>query len=123
MQVKANRVIVVDEAGEPKHLNDVEVIKGTYGLYVEYTDIIGKDTEGKDLTQAKFTMFPWEKVLLLEWNEKTLIEQVKEFVILTQLEDFTDILEELEEELGIADVGDEPKTSEAGTEKGENPYE
>ena len=89
MQVKANRVIAVDEKSNAREFNDVDVIKGTFGLYIEFTDVIGKDNEGKDLTQLKLQLFPWEKVLLLEWNEKSLIESVKEFVILTQLEDFT----------------------------------
>jgi len=121
MQVKANRVVVLDEKATTTELLDVEVIKGTYGLYVEHSVVIGTDTEGKDLIQKKFQMFPWEKVLLLEWNEKTLIESVKEFVILTQLEDFTDLLEELEEELGISEEATEiPKES---TETGSNPYE
>ena len=123
MQVKANRVIVLDEEGQPKHFTDVEVIKGTYGLYVDYTDIIGTDTEGEDLTQAKFTMYPWEKVVIIDWNEKTLIEQVREFVILTQLEDFSDILEDLEEELGLTDVSEESTPSKPSNTTGDNPYE
>jgi hypothetical protein len=123
MQVKANRVIVLDEEGQPKHFTDVEVIKGTYGLYVDYTDIIGKDPEGKDLTQAKFTMYPWERVVIIDWNEKTLIEQVREFVILTQLEDFSDILEDLEEELGLTGVSEEPTPTKSPNATGDNPYE
>ena len=44
--------------------------------------------------------------LMSEIDEKSLIESVKEFVILTQLEDFADILEELEEDLfeGLRDL-------------------
>ena len=120
MQVKANRILALDEKSEVREFNDVDVIKGTFGLYIEFLDIIGKDNEGKDLTQLKLQLFPWEKVLLLEWNEKTLIESVKEFVILTQLEDFADILEELEEDLGI-----DEDTEEAAKTKGTaaNPYE
>lgn len=120
MQVKANRILALDEKSEVKEFNDVDVIKGTFGLYIEFLDTIGKDNEGKDLTQLKLQLFPWEKVLLLEWNEKTLIESVKEFVILTQLEDFADILEELEEDLGI-----DEDTEEAAKTKGTaaNPYE
>jgi hypothetical protein len=123
MQVKANRVIVVDVEGQSKEFTDVEVIKGTYGLYVDYTDTIGKDPEGNDLTQPKFTMYPWERVVIIEWNEKTLIEQVREFVILTQLEDFSDILEELEEELGLTGESEEPTPSKSPKATGENPYE
>tara|TARA_B100001250_G_C19743572_1_gene764185 strand:- start:842 stop:1207 length:366 start_codon:yes stop_codon:yes gene_type:complete len=121
MQVKANRILALDEKSEVKEFVDVEVIKGTFGLYVEFTDIIGKDNEGKDLTQLKLQLFPWEKVLLLEWNEKTLVESVKEFVILTQLEDFADILEELEEDLGIDEASEEAAKEAKDTES--NPYE
>lgn len=120
MQIKANRVLTVDEKGEVKEFLNVDVIKGTFGLYIEFTDVIGKDNEGKDLTQDKFQLFPWEKVMLLEWNEKTLIETVKEFVILTQLEDFADLLEELEEDLGIDQATEEAaKSGDAAS----NPYE
>lgn len=121
MQVKANRVVVLNEKASTVELNDVEVIKGTYGLYVEHTVVIGTDTEGKELTQKQFQMFPWEKVLLLEWNEKSLIESVKEFVILTQLEDFADILEELEDELGLGEPEETPTDSKA--EPASNPYD
>lgn len=121
MQVKANRVIVLDETATAVELKDIEVIKGTYGLYVEHTVVIGSDREGKDLTQKKFQMYPWEKVILLEWNERTLIESVKEFVILTQLEDFTDILEELEDELGLGES--KPTPTESGGDVASNPYE
>ena len=82
MQVKANRVIAVDENSQPKEFTDVDVIKGTFGLYIEFTDIIGKDNEGKDLKQVKLQLFPWEKVLLLEWNEKSLLESVKELSLI-----------------------------------------
>ena len=121
MQVKANRILTLDEKNEVKEFVDVEAIKGTFGLYIDFTDVIGKDSEGKDLSQRKLQLFPWEKVLLLEWNENTLIESVKEFVILTQLEDFADILEELEEDLGI----DEETEATAKAAKGStsNPYE
>ncbi len=120
MQVKANRVIAVDEKSNAREFSDVDVIKGTFGLYIEFVDVIGKDNEGKDLTQLKLQLFPWEKVLLLEWNEKSLIESVKEFVILTQLEDFADILEELEEDLGIDEETEQAaKTKDTAA----NPYE
>ena len=120
MQIKANRVLTVDEKGEVKEFLNVDVIKGTFGLYIEFTDVIGKDNEGKDLSQDKFQLFPWEKVMLLEWNEKTLIETVKEFVILTQLEDFADLLEELEEDLGIDQATEEAAKS---GDSASNPYE
>ena len=92
---------------------------GQIGLDIS-KDSLGKDNEGKDLKQVKLQLFPWEKVLLLEWNEKSLLESVKEFVILTQLEDFADILEELEEDLGIdEDTEEEAKSKDTAA----NPYE
>lgn len=99
MQVKANRVIVANHDGTVSEFTNVEVIQGGNGLFVDHSVVIGKDNEGKDITQQRFTLFPWEKVALLEWNEPTLIEQVKEFVILTELEDFADLLEEIQEEM------------------------
>ena len=50
----------------------------------------------------------------MEWNEPTLIEQVKEFVILTELEDFAELLEEIQ-----GDMGEEEPAEE---DKGDNPY-
>ena len=78
----------------------------------------GTDTEGKDILQPRFSLFPWEKVSLLEWNEPTLIEQVKEFVILTELEDFAELLEEISEEMGGEELQeDKPKVKDES-----NPY-
>ena len=90
MQVKANLVIVAKPDGTNQTFENVNVIQGGNGLFIEHEVIIGKDNEGNDLKRNTFTLFPWEKVSLMEWNEPTLIEQVKEFVILTELEDFTD---------------------------------
>lgn len=117
MQVKANRVIVAQHDGTVTEFENVEVIQGGNGLFVEHKVVIGTDTEGKDILQPRFSLFPWEKVSLLEWNEPTLIEQVKEFVILTELEDFAELLEELSEEI------DDPEISAEAPTKGEsNPY-
>lgn len=124
MQVKANRVLVSNLDGTPTEFTDVEVIQGGNGLFVDHEVVIGKDNEGNDLKQKRFTLYPWEKVYLLEWNEPTLIEQVKEFVILTELEDFSELLEELQEELGIEeDEEEEPTSKTAPKSKGQNPYE
>lgn len=119
MQVKANRVIVAQHDGSVTEFENVEVIQGGNGLFVEHKVVIGTDAEGKDIVQPRFSLFPWEKVGLLEWNEPTLIEQVKEFVILTELEDFAELLEEISEEMG-----EELPEAESGTtpEKDSNPY-
>ena len=117
MQVKANLVIVAKPDGTNQTFENVNVIQGGNGLFIEHEVIIGKDNEGKDLKRNTFTLFPWEKVSLMEWNEPTLIEQVKEFVILTELEDFTDLLEELQDEMDAQVEGEAPKP------KADNPYE
>lgn len=117
MQVKANRVIVAQHDGSITEFENVEVIQGGNGLFVEHTVVIGTDPEGKDILQPRFSLFPWEKVGLLEWNEPTLIEQVKEFVILTELEDFAELLEEISEE-----IGGEPEEEATPTKKESNPY-
>ena len=116
MQVKVNRVVVMNPDGSQAELSNIDIIQGGNGLYVEHEVVIGKDNDGNNLKQKRFTLYPWEKVLLMEWNEPTLIEQVKEFVILTELEDFADLLEELQEEL--EDAADEKPAA-----KGENPYD
>ena len=118
MQVKANRVIVAQHDGSITEFENVEVIQGGNGLFVEHTVVIGTDAEGKDILQPRFSLFPWEKVGLLEWNEPTLIEQVKEFVILTELEDFAELLEEISEEMGE----DAPQEVTAQTKDETNPY-
>ncbi len=114
MQVKANRVIIRTSDDTDLSLEDVNIIKGSPGLYVEMQKKIGVDNDGNDLNQRQLLLIPWERVVEVNWTEPTLIDQVKEFVILTQLEDFSDILEELEEELSDA--------SDAVDDKGENPY-
>lgn len=121
MQVKANRVIVAKHDGSVTEFENVEVIQGGNGLFVEHKVVIGTDTEGKDILQPRFSLFPWEKVSLLEWNEPTLIEQVKEFVILTELEDFAELLEEISEEMGEEEPHGETRSQDK--EKDEtNPY-
>ena len=117
MQVKANLVIVAKPDGTNQTFENVNVIQGGNGLFIEHEVIIGKDNEGNDLKRNTFTLYPWEKVSLMEWNEPTLIEQVKEFVILTELEDCTDLLEELQDEMDAQVEGEAPKP------KTDNPYE
>ena len=43
-------------------------------------------------------MYPWERVISQSWTENTLIESVKQSVILEALQDLEDFLEEYEEE-------------------------
>ena len=119
MQQKVNAVSVM--AGkEEKVFEDVTILKGSEGLYIETTKKIGTDNEGNDLNQSVLTMYPWEKVVSLSWNEPTLIESVKQSVILEQLQDLEGFLddyddEEDEEEASpTKDKRDDPKV---------NPYE
>ena len=58
MQQKVNSV-TVQLGSEEKTYEDVIILKGSEGLYIETQEKIGTDNEGNDLLQAKLTMFPW----------------------------------------------------------------
>jgi hypothetical protein len=118
MQQKVNSV-TIQVGSEELTLTDVMILKGSEGLYVETTEKIGTDNEGKDLLQPKLTMYPWEKVITMSWTEKTLIETVKQGVILEALSEIESFLEDYEddeddEEGTSGDKRDDPKV---------NPYE
>ena len=118
MQQKVNAVSVM-AGNEEKVFEDVTILKGSEGLYIETTEKIGTDNEGNDLNQTVLTMYPWEKVVSLSWNEPTLIESVKQAVILEQLQDlegFQDDYDDEEEDEAspTEDKRDDPKV---------NPYE
>ena len=51
MQVKANRVIVANHDGSVSEFENVEVIQGGNGLYIDHKVVIGTDPEGKDIFQ------------------------------------------------------------------------
>ena len=118
MQQKVNSV-TIQVGSEELTLTDVMILKGSEGLYVETTEKIGTDNEGNDLLQPKLTMYPWEKVITMSWTEKTLIETVKQGVILEALSEIESFLEDYEddeddEEGTSGDKRDDPKV---------NPYE
>jgi DNA-binding cell septation regulator SpoVG len=116
MQQKVNSV-TVQAGSEEKVFEDVLILKGSEGLYIETVEKIGTDNEGKDLLQPKLTMYPWEKVISMSWTEKTLIDAVKQGVILEALQEIEDFLEDYEddeEEESSGDKRDDPEV---------NPYE
>lgn len=121
MQQKVNTVLVA--AGkEEKEYKDVTILKGAEGLYIETTEVIGTDPEGKDLTQNVLTMYPWEKVLSLSWNENTLIESVKQAVILEALQDLDGFLDDYEDEDEEEESPSDDKSDKRDDPK-VNPYE
>lgn len=97
MQQKVNTVTVLVGA-EERVYSDAIILKGAEGLYVESKNKIGTDNEGNDLIQEVLTMYPWEKVVSLSWTEKTLIESVKQGVILEALQDLEGFLDDYEDE-------------------------
>lgn len=118
MQQKVNSV-TIQVGSEEKTLTDVLILKGSEGLYIETNEKIGTDNEGNDLMQQTLTMYPWEKVIKMAWTEKTLIESVKQGVILEALQEIEGFLEDYEddeedEEDDSGDKRDDPKV---------NPYE
>ncbi len=121
MQQKVNAVMVA-AGNENKEYKDVTILKGAEGLYIETTQIIGTDPEGKDLTQNVLTMYPWEKVLSLSWTENSLIESVKQAVILEALQDLEGFLDDYEDE----DEEEEPASDDNSDKRDDpkvNPYE
>ena len=123
MQQKVNTVTVLVGA-EEKVYSDTTILKGAEGLYVESTNKIGTDNDGNDLIQEILTMYPWEKVVSLAWTEKTLIESVKQGVILEALQDLEGFLDDYEDEDEEEEV---TKTEETNSDKRDdpkvNPYE
>lgn len=119
MQQKVNSVTVQLGSTELT-LDEVIILRGSEGLYVETEEKIGTDNEGKDLMQPKLTMYPWERVVSMSWTEKTLIETVKQGVILEALQEIEGFLEDYEDEDeeegddAVGDKRDDPKV---------NPYE
>ena len=110
MQQKVNSVRIKVGAEEVE-LKDVNILKGSEGLYVETQEKIGTDNEGKDLLQPTLTMYPWENVITVAWTENTLIEQVKQGIILEALSEIEDFLEDYdndEEEADDSDKRDDP---------------
>ena len=122
MQQKVNTVTVLAGA-EEKVYEDVTILKGAEGLYVESTKIIGTDPEGKDLIQAVLTMYPWERVVSLAWSENSLIEAVKQSVILEALQDLEGFLEDYEDELEDEDEPEGTTTTDKRDDPKVNPYE
>lgn len=122
MQQKVNTVTVLVGA-EEKVYSDAIILKGAEGLYVESTNKIGTDNDGNDLIQEVLTMYPWEKVVSLAWTEKTLIESVKQGVILEALQDLEGFLDDYEDE----DEEEDTKADESNSDKRDdpkvNPYE
>jgi hypothetical protein len=123
MQQKVNTVTVLVGA-EEKVYSDAIILKGAEGLYVESTNKIGTDNDGNDLIQEVLTMYPWEKVVSLAWTEKTLIESVKQGVILEALQDLEGFLDDYEDE---DEEEEDTKADESNSDKRDdpkvNPYE
>jgi len=124
MQQKVNTVLVQAGSAE-KEFKDVMILKGAEGLYIETSEKIGTDNEGADLIQTVLTMYPWEKILSLAWNENTLIDAVKQGVILEALQDldgFLDDYEDEEDEVPEA-TSEEDSTTDKKDDPKVNPYE
>ena len=124
MQQKVNTVTVLIGTTE-KVYEDVTILKGAEGLYVESSEKIGTDNEGNDLSQGLLTMYPWERVVSLAWSEKTLIETVKQGVILEALQDLEGFFDEYEDEDEESDTPETPSDSKSDKRDDPkvNPYE
>jgi hypothetical protein len=63
-------------------------------------------------------MYPWEKVVSMSWTEKTLIEGVKQAVILEALQEIEGFLEDYEDE----EDEDEDSSGDKRDDPSVNPY-
>ena len=97
MQQKVNSVRI-KVGSEEVELTDVVMLRGSEGLYVETSEKIGTDNEGKDLMQSRLTMYPWENIITMAWTEQTLIDQVKQGVMLEALSEIEDFLDDYDDE-------------------------
>jgi hypothetical protein len=126
MQQKVNLVTIAGIEGAIEY-SDVLILRGQEGIYIETTDKIGTDNDGKDLIQNKLVMYPWEKVVSLAWTEDTLIESVKQAAILEALQDLEEFLEDYEDD--EEETADDPageldeSTGDARDDPKVNPYE
>jgi hypothetical protein len=120
MQQKVNTVTVLAGA-EEKVYEDVVILKGAEGLYVESSKKIGTDIEGNDLIQEVLTMYPWERVVSLAWTEKSLIESVKQSVILEALRDLEDFLEDYEDDSDEDDTEEDEEEDSTKSDKRDDP--
>lgn len=118
MQQKVNTVTIL-AGSEQKVFQDAQILRGSEGLYIETTEKIGTDNDGKDLIQTRLTMYPWERVLSMSWTEPSLIETVKQGVILEALQEIEGFLEDYEDE---EDDVEDPTTDKRDDPK-VNPYE
>ena len=118
MQQKVNSVRI-KVGSEEVELKDVVMLRGSEGLYVETSEKIGTDNEGNDLMQPTLTMYPWENIITMAWTEKTLIEQVKQGVMLEALSEIEDFLEDYEDEDEDESEGDSDKRDDPTV----NPYD
>jgi len=117
MQQRVNAV-TIQLGSEIKTFNDVTILKGSEGLYIETVEKIGTDNDGNDLNQETLTMYPWEKVVSMSWTEKTLIEGVKQAVILEALQEIEGFLEDYEDE----EDEDEDSSGDKRDDPSVNPY-
>ena len=118
MQQKVNSVRI-KVGSEEVELKDVVMLRGSEGLYVETSEKIGTDNEGKDLMQTTLTMYPWENIITMAWTEQTLIDQVKQGVMLEALSEIEDFLDEYDDDEGEEE---EDSTSDKRDDPSVNPY-
>ena len=69
-------------------------------------------------------MYPWERVVSLAWSENSLIEAVKQSVILEALQDLEGFLEDYEDDIEEVEEAEEDSSkSDKRDDPKVNPYE
>ena len=119
MQIKTNLLEVRDDAGV-KTFTDVDTIQDGTGVFIFAEETIGTDNEGAPIVQKQLIFYAWSKVEKMLWHESTLIDAVRQNILMDMEEDLADALglydddEEDEEAFEAKPNKDDPKN---------NPYE
>ena len=117
MQQRVNEVhLKID--GEELVIKDIEVIETEDGLYLEDIEVLGKNEEGEDISTPRLTYYPSKYLKKMIWNEKALVDKVKELVISELVADkFESLLDMYEDDEDV-----EPETTPHRDDPTENPY-
>tara|TARA_Y100000992_G_C20829551_1_gene288649 strand:- start:68 stop:445 length:378 start_codon:yes stop_codon:yes gene_type:complete len=118
MQIKTN-LLEVRDGTELKTYADVDTIQDGTGVFIFAEETIGTDNEGEPIVQKQLIFYAWSKVEKMLWHESTLIDAVRQNILMDMEEDLADALGLYDDEED-EEVFDTPPSKDDPTK---NPYE
>ena len=118
MQIKTN-LLEVRDGTELKTYTDVDTIQDGTGVFIFAEETIGTDNEGEPIVQKQLIFYAWSKVEKMLWHEGTLIDAVRQNILMDMEEDLADALGLYDDEED-QEVFDTPPSKDDPTK---NPYE